>query len=399
MRAVTEDGIMPPLLMTSEEGSFAQGTILNRKPQIIRQILADMEYPPEVTSAVNAFADEIQTGTMKPLVELTGDAEEWNRMLSLLGACRWLDAPWYFAEVFFYRRLLEIVQYFQPGAWRLIDPFGPQKARQTLADLAAFAGMWSQIAAIDISERFEVLLHSALWGNRTDLSNFTMGAGATGGLAVSEEQHRILIDHTEDAHRLLQRGVLRVDFINDNVGSDLIFDLALAAFLIEHGWAKQVVMHLKAQPFFVSDAMPADAQMTIDQMQAHTDEAVQELGKKLAECQESGCLIFLSDPFWNSYYFFTELLPHIKSELERSDLIIIKGDANYRRVIEDRHWPYTARVEEINRALPRPFLLLRTLKAELMAGLQPGQAEQLFMEDPKWLTNGVRGVIHLITPE
>jgi uncharacterized protein with ATP-grasp and redox domains len=396
MRAVTEDGVSPSLLMTSEEGSFAQGTIRNRKPQILRQVLADMNYPPEITAALDAFGQEIQTQKMRPLVKATGQADEWNHMLSLLGEPRWLDAPWYFAEVFFYRRLMEAVRYYQPGPWHLVDPFHPQKVRQTQSDLSAFAEMWNQILSIDLSERFEVLLHSALWGNRTDLSNFTMGAGATGGLAVSEEQHRILIDHTADVHRLLQPGVLRVDFINDNAGSDLIFDLALAAFLIEHGFARQIVMHLKAQPFFVSDAMPADAQITIDQMQTHPDQAVRELGRQLAGCQESGCLIFLSDPFWNSFYFFTELLPHIQSELERSDLIIIKGDANYRRVIEDRHWPHTSRVEEINHALPRPFLLLRTLKAELMAGLEPGRSEELFAEDPDWLTNGVRGVIHLV---
>jgi hypothetical protein len=156
-------------------------------------------------------------------------------------------------------------------------------------------------------------------------------------------------------------------------------------------------MHLKAQPFFVSDAMPADAQRTIDLMQSHPDAAVQALGERLAKCQESGCLIFLSDPFWNSFYFFTELLPHIKEELQHSDLTIIKGDANYRRVIEDRHWSHTTPVEEINHDLPRPFLLVRTMKADLVAGLQPGQSEQLFEEDPNWMTNGIRGLIQLVT--
>jgi hypothetical protein len=61
MRAVIEDGISPPLLMTSEEGSFAQGTILNRKPQIIRQVLADMQYPAGIVAALKAFDREIQT--------------------------------------------------------------------------------------------------------------------------------------------------------------------------------------------------------------------------------------------------------------------------------------------------------------------------------------------------
>jgi len=42
------------------------------------------------------------------------------------------------------------------------------------------------------------------------------------------------------------------------VGLELLFDLALADFLLCHGWAREVVLHLKNQPFFVSDAMPKD---------------------------------------------------------------------------------------------------------------------------------------------
>jgi hypothetical protein len=175
---------------------------------------------------------------MQPLVETTGHAEEWNRMLALQGERPWLDAPWYFAEVYFYRRLMQAVQYYQLGPWHLVDPFHPQKVRQIQADLNTIASLWHQIETIPPSERFEVLLHSALWGNRTDLSNYTTAIGAAGGLAVSDEAHRILIDHTQEVHRLLQAGVQRVDFINDNVGSEFIFDLALAGFLIDHGWAQ-----------------------------------------------------------------------------------------------------------------------------------------------------------------
>jgi len=32
----------------------------------------------------------------------------------------------------------------------------------------------------------------------------------------------------------------------------------------------------------------------------------------------------------------------------------------------------------------------------LIVGLQEGQAEQLASEDPDWLINGERGVIHLV---
>jgi len=45
---------------------------------------------------------------------------------------------------------------------------------------------------------------------------------------------------------------------------------------------------------------------------------------------------------------------------------------------------------------PAPFLTLRTLKGEIMVGLEPGQAEALSAADPTWLINGKRGVIQLV---
>ena len=57
---------------------------------------------------------------------------------------------------------------------------------------------------------------------------------------------------------LLAAGVARVDFVNDNAGRELLFDLAFASFLLKQGWTRRVVFHLKSRPFFVSDAMPQD---------------------------------------------------------------------------------------------------------------------------------------------
>jgi len=50
---------MPPPLMTSEPGSFARHTIVERKPQLIRQVIADNDYPPDVVAALDALRTEI----------------------------------------------------------------------------------------------------------------------------------------------------------------------------------------------------------------------------------------------------------------------------------------------------------------------------------------------------
>ncbi len=387
---------LPGPLMTSEPGSFARATIVERKPQILKAVLDDHAYPQDILRAAQDLHDEIAGQIVQPLTEQAPDVASWNRELEQYAGKTWLELPWYFAETFFYRKLLQALRYYQPGPWQGVDPFEPQKQRQTQADLRGFARMWEQIQAVPENERFEVLLHSALWGNRTDLSNFTLAASAAAGLAVGAEQHLILIDHTQKTRRLLEPGVQRVDFINDNIGTDLIYDLTLTDYLLSSGWAAKVVFHLKDAPFFVSDAMPKDARDTIQAMQSSDSTGVQALGRRLGAALEQGRLALESDPFWNSWRFFTELPRRLRDELEQADLVIVKGDANYRRVLEDRHWPHTTHLEDAPASLPRPYLLMRTLKSEVMVGLEPGAAEALAAEDPKWLINGRRGLIHLV---
>jgi hypothetical protein len=55
-------------------------------------------------------------------------------------------------------------------------------------------------------------------------------------------------------------------------------------------------------------------------------------------------------------------------------------------------------MEEVCSYFPTSFVTLRTLKGEIMVGLEAGQAEELQAKDPTWLINGKRGVIQLVIP-
>jgi hypothetical protein len=116
------------------------------------------------------------------------------------------------------------------------------------------AESWGQLADVQARKQsgvvFEALLHSCLWGNRADLSNYTVDIQVRGGLAAREERCHILIDHTDEVGELPASDLPRVDFVNDNVGLELLFDLALANFLLVQGMARKVVFHLKDRPFF-----------------------------------------------------------------------------------------------------------------------------------------------------
>ncbi len=386
---------LPPPLMTLEPGSFARHTITERKPQIIQQVIEENGYPADIVGALETFRNEIAQGLIQPLTEQAPDLVAWNSKWAAYQAKTWLELPWYFAETFFYRRLLEAVRYFEPGPWHAHDPFGIQKQRQVEGAVAWLGKNWAQMAEVEPNAKFEMLLHSSLWGNRADLSNLSIQVQASGGSATEQEHHHILIDHTDQVRAWLAAGLERVDLICDNVGYELLFDLMLTDYILSQGWTGQVVLHLKDHPFFVSDAMPPDLLGTIALMQ-NLPEA-QELGWQLGEHLATEQLGFKENSFWTSCLMFRELPLALSSDLAKSNLVIIKGDVNYRRLLDDAHWPHTARMEEIIAAyFPAPFVTLRTLKGEIVVGLEPGQAEALAAQDPAWLINGKRGIIQFV---
>lgn len=388
---------LPPPLMTSEPGSFARATIVERKPQIIRQVIEDNAYPPDIVVALEAFADEIANRPIQPLHESAPDVDFWNDALTVYAGKTWLEVPWYFAETYFYRRLLEVTRYFQPGSWQGRDPFQEQKRKQVEADITRLAGIWEEFPSQDSQALFVGLLHSCLWGNRADLSNFTVKVKAQGGLATRQERHNILIDHTGQVLGLLANGVPRLDFINDNVGSELLFDLALSDFLLECGWAGQVHLHVKNQPFFVSDAMPGDVEATVARLKETPSPGMRALGVRLAAEMADRRLMIHTDPFWTTCLMFRGMPLHLREQLGSADLVLVKGDVNYRRLLDDLHWPFTTKMEGVTAYFPASFVVLRTLKGEIMVGLERGQAEALAAEDPTWLINGKRGVIQFVS--
>ena len=389
---------LPPPLMTSEPGSFARKTIVERKPQIIRRVVEDNDYPAEAVGRLEAFKQEIATGPVRPLVEDAPGVAGWNRQVARYEGRTWLELPWYFAEVYFYRRLLEATGYFQAGPLQGHDPFGLQKQAQIASAVSRLAEDWEELTQADPVPAFEALLHSALWGNRADLSNLTVRVGFSGGLSARDEQHNILIDHTEQVRRIVTGGIRCLDFINDNVGLDLLFDLALIDLALRQGWAGCVVCHLKETPFFVSDAMPQDLHATIRQLTSSPVGSVRALGGRLRGAIDTGDLVLETGPFWTSYLMFRELPPALRDDLASADLVVLKGDVNYRRLLDDRHWPFTTPLEEVAGYFPAPFLVLRPLKGEILVGLAPGQAGALAAEDPDWLINGQRGLVHYYHP-
>jgi uncharacterized protein with ATP-grasp and redox domains len=386
---------LPPVLRTSEPGSFAEHTFKTRIPHIVNEVIALNNFPMDVIAALQTLRDEIVGGALQPIRESAADAEYWNASAAGHIGKTWLDLPWYWAEAFFYRRVLEATHYFQPGSTFHLDPYAadkqtelqPERAPATLLALLAYL-------PADLEQAFHLLLHTSLWGNRVDLSMKQVAQNMSGPLSIENERANLLVDDTTRVWTHLQnmRGK-RVDFICDNTGTELLCDLALADWVLHSGLAGQIVFHLKPQPFFVSDATIQDVNTALNTLGSSALPLLNQLAQRLVQAKEAGRLVLTDYAFWATGSFFHDMPTDLKETLGQAALVISKGDANYRRLVGDCHWDPTTPFAKATGYFPSPVVALRTLKAELIVGLRPGEAKRLQAQGPAWLTSGKHGVV------
>ncbi len=399
------DTLPPPLLM-SEQGSFANLTITQRLPAIVQQVITDNAFPPDVVGNLQELSDELPDGNLRPLDDDGGpDLEDWASYLEPHLGQRWLDTPWYFGEVYFYRRILEATGYFSSGRWHLVDPYSPQKRTALTGALPVIRRLSARANALVRGkpgynrEDFIRLTHWALWANRMDLSRWP--AETTGReidrLEVEEEHAKILADDTKAlADRIGGLRAARLHFIADNSGFELLSDLLLADRLLATGATSTVSLHLKAHPTYVSDAMIQDVTNLISRLAADNDEEPQELAARLQAYLDAGTLQLHDHVFWTTPLVFWDMPEALRAELRVAALVFVKGDVNYRRLVGDRHWPFTVPLEDLVQHFPAPLATLRTIKSELVVGLGPGQAQATARHDPHWLTDGRWGLIQFV---
>jgi uncharacterized protein with ATP-grasp and redox domains len=400
---------LPDPILNNVPGTWAYKTATERWPAIARRVLAENELEDAATAHIEQLIAEIEgNGRIRPL----HDTDDWNHYITPYLGQTWLNCPNFFSETYFYRRILEAIDYFVDDDF---DPFADQKRHGLLTTRPAIRQLCQRVnEALDqpTKEQLAQLILVDLWGNRADLSLFAADADEAQTMVDGGREH-LLVDETTavlthlDLSGLTQQSNLpsetkpdrsanRIDFIIDNAGFELVCDLALAAYLLGSESAATVHLHLKAHPSFVSDATPLDVAQTIAFLLSDGDQAVVTLAAQLKTWWDNGCLQLQAHPFWTSPLPMWEMPADLRHELAQSQLVIVKGDANYRRLLGDRHWPFTTPLADIVSYLPAPMLALRTFKSELAAGLTSAQITQLNEEDAQWLINGRWGVIQFV---
>lgn len=427
--------ILPEPLSAKFVGSFAYKTLKDRLPAILTKAIDTVYRQKDLLGekyGEDGFDDfkstvgrmsklryELQTN--KPLYLLTDgrrDVEQWNEFYErekakLQGEPCWFIASWLYVECFLYRSIQEALQL--SSFLKDFDPFEEQKRSGFMSSQAAMIVLGTHLLTLlsnnahcdseTIEKDFRHMMELSLWGNKCDLS-------ISGGEKnyqqrdpleqLDDLQPYLLVDDIPRIWHYLstakhKNSVKRIDIILDNAGFELFGDLCLAEFLIKMDLCSNVHLHAKIIPWFVSDTTAQDFWWTLEILRASNNKSMSELGTRWHQRLKEGSFVLSEEDFWtlpHDYNEMNSLDSHLFSDLSQSTLIIFKGDLNYRKLTKDLQWPHTTPFPESLRGLsPAPLCVLRTLKADLVVGLKPGQDSEAEKKERDWMTSGNFAVI------
>jgi len=329
------------------------------------------------------------------------DVEGYNAELQARGPPKWHDVEWLYSECYLYRRMATLFALAQTPFWKTYDIFQRQKmstfksSRPAVLELASrYRDIITQIrtskshAVVDTSDPkaveeaekvlFIEMAEICLWGNATDLSLLTSLTyediqKLQGSNARKESEKNVLVNDLGKAFDMLYqaqkegKASRRVDIVLDNAGFELFVDLVLAGYLLATGLATEVVLHPKSIPWFVSDVVPKDLQALLEAMQDpksfYENSSVEHDGKSNGQApvplsdeeaanvkflfedwsnlHAEGQLILRPNRFWThagSFWRLPKVEPELLEDLKESELVIFKGDLNYRKLTGDVSW-------------------------------------------------------------
>jgi damage-control phosphatase, subfamily III len=265
---------------------------------------------------------------------------------------------------------------------------------------------------------FVEMCEICLWGNATDLSLFTNLSfeeiqKLQGVEARKRAEKNVIVNQLSEVFAVLNQAMhegkkeRRVDFILDNAGFELYVDLVLAGYLLKTGLATTIVLHPKSMPWFVSDVVPkdfsdlisalADPQAFYDSLSAdETSNGAPPLStKEVSELKflfqswstlhAEGQLVIRPNTFWTEGGSYWRLAaPQNKDlldDLRESELVIFKGDLNYRKLVGDAMWdpttPFSEGIGPLGPGSGLRVMALRTCKGDVVVGLPKGKDEEL----------------------
>ncbi|MFS7874341.1 damage-control phosphatase ARMT1 family protein [Streptomyces asiaticus] len=387
------DTVDAPVIRSDEPGSFARSVLAERHPALIEKVRDAFPYGPGQHRALDALRDNAAEGTIAPLPPTAYDHDRWAVWGREHFGRSWFDVPFLWAESYFYRRLLEAVGYFADGPWRGVDPFRPFKQAEldtpeTEAELATLDDILRRPAG----EQADALVHGSLWGNRADLGfRISSSAADTHG----GDTPPLVADDSAALWSLLPAGSpATLCVVADNAGRELLPDLVLIDHVLHHGRAERVVLQVKPYPYYVSDATTEDVVDCLRRL-VRAEGAASATGGRLWAAMGDGRLTVRAHDFFRAPLPYEEMPGDLRSEFAAATLTVMKGDLNYRRLVGDRLWPPTIPFADRTGYFPGPVAALRTLKSDVIVGLDERTVAALDAHEDHWRTSGAHALIQV----
>jgi hypothetical protein len=347
--------LLPPELFNNDPAGYAWGVWHDRTPKLISQL-----------KDAHPFS-AVQRSALDDLLAETAS---------------WADASFLWSESVFFQKLLEAIGFFAPGPWHGVDPFAYLKNAE-LQDEAAE----SALAAVAGQDGKDKLLASA-WGNRADL-------GFRINRTADPEQAGLVADDSTQLWAALESAT-DIVLVADNAGREMMADLILIDYLLASEPTRSVSLQLKPHPYYVSDATTADVVACLDRLTR--TQATAAAAGRLKAAAATGRLTLDTHEFYCAPWSYHRMPDDLAARFRRASLTIMKGDLNYRRLAGDLAWPPTTPFGEAVSYFPGPVAALRTLKSDVVTGIDPAMIARLGGPGGAWRTDGSHGLIQVYVP-
>ncbi|KAJ3781064.1 DUF89 domain-containing protein [Lentinula aff. detonsa] len=356
----------------------------------------------------------------------------------------WFKAPWLYAECYLYRLLRSY--FVQTTHWKDYDPFHAQKLDVFAKSGASIYGiakimheLESEKGALEsdpskLKVFFQEMIQMCLWGNATDLSLLTHMSlvdieklqsvgkemqAARKEFIMRDDQDKVVFQYVCDDHPLDQRSSSIPPFTSPKLIPWFVSDVTPPDF------NETIACLLRPTSLFTtssssSSLLPSPEQQQhlrklAERLRQYVSEGVfamsvpggTGLGGGLTTTAPTTATATTSNmvmtttaatthslaefwtapvPYWDIETYDRELWEFLRG----SDLVVFKGDLNYRKLTGDIKWPSWTSFEEALGPLAGsfPLLSLRTNKADVAVGLDKEVLAQIEEKDANWRVNG-----------
>ncbi|KAF5277000.1 hypothetical protein FQR65_LT16079 [Abscondita terminalis] len=400
--------------------SFAYYTIKERMPRILTQLIdrlvrhkdkIEEDYGSDakdelkiVIGEMSKLKYEIQTNKpMRNIMDNASDASLYNSYLAKQVNVTYFTSVWLFAECYMYRRIREIFNLTK--SLHSYDPFKVLKEESYQTSNAAMIELSKYLLSIlkknsdreNIEQDFIKLLKINLWGNKCDLS-FSDGVVENACDSINNLEANIISNQSQEIWSAVTNSSSQIiDIVLDNAGYELFTDLCLADFLITNKLAQQIRIYVKSIPWFLSDVTTSDFDWTLRELTKSDVCELNTLGKRWSKYVQEQTWVIVENNFFTlpiDYSYLAKDCVDLYKQFAEAKLVIFKGDLNYRKLFGEKNWDPTTPVEDaLQGFMPSKLAILRTIKCQLVCGLEAGVADGIAETSPDWQESGNYGVI------